>query len=132
MSSVNVSSKEKTIKSMYQILQNENYTLDKFIYYCEYGNNTAVELGNILDNYRSYFEKFLVTATLPEKFYYQPAAFAENYYGTPDLDFLVMYFSKIYTILDFNIPEIKVLPKDKILEVNRIIVKHKKEVDKSY
>lgn len=133
MSVVNISSKEKTIKTMYQLLDSDNYTIDKFIYYCEYnGDDYQVELGNILDNYRDYFEQFLITMTIPDKFFYQPAAFAENYYGTPDLDFLVLYFAKMQTLFQFNKSEIKVLPKDKILEINRLIVQYKESVLESY
>ena len=120
MSVKNVSSNEKTIKGMYQLLDSDNYTIDKFIYYCTYnGNEFQIQLGNILDNYRDYFDRFLIKMSVPEKFFYQPAAFAENYYGTPDLDFLVLYFAKMSSLFDFTQSEITVLPKDKILEINR-------------
>lgn len=133
MSVVNISTKEKTIKNMYQLLSDDNYIIDRFIYYCKYNSDdTQIELGNILDNYRDYFEKYVITMDVPEKFYYQPAAFAENYYGTPDLDFLVLYFAKMNSMFQFNKPKIKVLPKDKILEINRLVIKYKEDVQKSY
>ena len=133
MAVTNISSKEKTIKNMYQLLDSDNYTVDKFIFYCKYnGDDVQVELGNILDNYRDYFDQFLISMTIPEKFFYQPAAFAENYYGTPDLDFLVLYFAKMNSLFQFNKKEIKVLPKDKILEINRLMVQYKEAVTKSY
>ena len=133
MSVKNVSSNEKTIKGMYQLLDSDNYTIDKFIYYCTYnGNEFQIQLGNILDNYRDYFDRFLIKMSVPEKFFYQPAAFAENYYGTPDLDFLVLYFAKMSSLFDFTQSEITVLPKDKILEINRLILKYKDDVKNSY
>ena len=39
MAIVNISSKEKTIKNMYQLLDSDNYTIDKFITYCQYGKD---------------------------------------------------------------------------------------------
>lgn len=133
MAITNVSSKEKTVKGTYQLLPSDNFSIDKFIYYCHYRTKEyQVELGNILDNYRDYFETQLVEVTLPEKFHYQPAAFAENYYGTPDLDFLVLYFSKISTLLEFNKETIKVLPQTEMLKINRLIVQYKNEVQHSY
>ena len=133
---VNISSNEKTIKKMYTVLPDDNYNIDKILYYCKYDldNNTEiqVELGNILDNYRDYFEKYLIEMDVPERFYYQPAAFAENYYGTPDLDFLVLYFANMQSLFDFKRPKIKVLNKTKLLELNRLFVTYKERVAKSY
>lgn len=133
MSIINVSSKEKTLKSMYQLLGSDNFCVDRFIYYCHYKTKDfQIEIGNILDNYRDYFETKLVEVTLPKRFHYQPAAFAENYYGTPDLDFLVMYFAKISTLLEFNKDTIMVLPQTEMLKINRLIVEYKDEVQHSY
>lgn len=133
MAIVNVSSKEKTVKSTYQLLASDNFSVDKFIYYCHYNTKDyQIEIDNILDNYRDYFETKLVEVTVPPKFYYQPAAFAENYYGTPDLDFLVLYFAKISTLLEFNREKIMVLPQTEMLKINRLIVEYKDEVQYSY
>ena len=133
MAIVNVSTSEKTLKSMYQLFDADNYTIDKFITYCEYGKEGyQVQLGNILDEYRDYFEQFLIETDVPQKFFYQPAAFAENYYGTPDLDFLVLYFSKINSLFDFNKKIIKILPKDKLLEINRLAVQYRERIKESY
>lgn len=128
----NVSNKEKTVKSMYSLLPNDNYTVDKMILYCKYPDGTIIELGNILDNYRDYFEQFLVDADVPESMFYQPAAFAEFFYGTPDLDFLVLYFAKMLSLFDFKKSKIKVLPKAKLLDVSRLFLNYKKTVEESY
>jgi len=132
MAITNISSNEKTVKNMFQVLPDDNYTIDKILYYCKYNSDVQVELGNILDNYRDYFEKYLIEMDIPENFYYQPAAFAENYYGTPDLDFIVLYFADMQTLFDFKKPRIKVLDKTRLLELNRLFVTYKERVSDSY
>lgn len=129
----NVSNNAKTIKDMFAKLPSDNYVVDKSILYCTYNsNNYQLEFGNIIDDFRDYFEKYLVEVDLPKKFYYQPAAFSQNYYGTPDLDFLVLYFSKCMSLFEFNKEKIKVLPASRLLEINRLFVEFKNDVNESY
>lgn len=131
MANLNASNKEKTIKNMVEAIPGDSWTIDKILLYGNYLGKGNIIVGNILDNYRDYFEQFVVEVDLDPKFYYQPMAFAENYYGTPDLDFLVMYFSNIPTLFEFNKKKIKVLPKSYLLEINRIMTQYKKEVQES-
>ena len=131
MAYTNISSREKSVKSMLSLLESDNYTVDKTILYCNYKDN-IVSFGNILDNYRDYFEQFLVDTDVSEDMYYQPALFAETYYGTPDLDFLVLYFAKMVSIFDFKKSKIKELPRAKILEINRLFIEYKNSVSGSY
>jgi len=128
----NVSNGEKTIKSMMQYLTADTWSVDKFILYGNYNNEANLIVGNILDNYRDYFEQYLEEIDLDEKYYYQPAYFAEDYYGTPDLDFLVMYFAAIPTLFEFNVEKIKVLPKTRMTEITKLMNKYKDIVDDSY
>ena len=130
---VNSSSKEKTIKNMFALLDNDNYTIDKTLLYCDY-NETGfqIEFSNIMNNYRDYFEQYLEEMEIPERFFYQPAAFSENYYGTPDLDFVVLYFAKMKSLFEFTKKKIKVLPKSRLLELNRLFIEYKEEVKDSY
>ena len=137
MSVRNVSSDAKTVKGMFTLLENDNYSIDHILYYCKFKNSddktqSIVECGNILDNYRDYFDKYLITVDVAKKFYYQPAAFAENYYGTPDLDFLVLYFARMSTMFDFNKPKIKVIPRARLLEINRLFTEYQDDVKNSY
>ena len=130
---VNSSSKEKTVKNMFALLDNDNYTIDKTLLYCDY-NETGfqIEFSNIMNNYRDYFEQYLEEMEVPERFFYQPAAFSENYYGTPDLDFVVLYFAKMKSLFEFTKKKIKVLPKSRLLELNRLFIEYKEEVKDSY
>ena len=130
---VNSSSKEKTVNNMFALLDNDNYTIDKTLLYCDY-NETGfqIEFSNIMNNYRDYFEQYLEEMEVPERFFYQPAAFSENYYGTPDLDFVVLYFAKMKSLFEFTKKKIKVLPKSRLLELNRLFIEYKEEVKDSY
>lgn len=128
----NISNNDKTIKTMFTDLDSDNYTIDKILLYCNYNNENLVSFENILDNYRDYFDQYLVEVELPKRFYYQPAAFAENYYGTPDLDFLVLYFAKMLSMFEFKTEKIKVLPKSRLLEINKLFVEYKTIVTESY
>lgn len=133
MSYSNISNREKTVKTMFSLLEDDSYTIDKTLFYCYYkSTDKMVELGNVLDNYRDYFELYLVDADVPEEMYYQPAMFAEKYYGTADLDFLVLYFAKMVSLFEFRVPKIKVLPKSRILEINKLFTQYKKDVSGSY
>jgi len=126
------SSKEKTVKNIISVLDSDNYSIDKTILYCNYNGLNYISFGNILDSYRDYFNQYLVETSLSKKFYYQPAAFAENYYGTASLDFLVLYFANITSLFDFNVPKIKVLPKSKLIEINKLFTQFKITVEDSY
>ena len=78
----------------------------------------------ILSKRNSAAKNITVEMEVPKKFYYQPAAFAENYYGTADLDFLVLYFAKMTSLFEFTKPKIKVLPSSRLLEINRLYEKN--------
>lgn len=129
----NTSNREKTLKSMLSVIDNDLYTIDKTLLYCTYNNSgDVVEFGNILDDYRDYFEKYLEDTEVPKHMFYQPAAFAEKYYGTPDLDFIVLYFAKMKSLFDFKQNKIKVLPKHRLHELNKLFIKYKNKVEGSY
>lgn len=129
----NVSSKEKSLKGYILMADSDNYTIDKTLLYCNYKDKSIqVAYSTILDNYRDYFEQYLEDVEVPEKYFYQPAAFSEYYYGTPDLDFLVLYFAKLFSMFDFTRKKIKALPPSRLVELNRLFVEYREEVKDSY
>lgn len=127
----NVSNNEKTVKNMYRMGSSDNWTLARTTVFMKYQTNTIIPYYNILDNFRDYFIPKLVTINLDEKFYYQPTKFAEYYYGDPLLDWIVLYFSNIPTLFEFNKPTIKVLPVTCMNDINQIIVKYRNTVAQS-
>lgn len=127
----NQSSKEKTIKTMMDALPQDTWNRDKELFYGNY-NGLIIGSDNILNNFRDYFDQFLVDADVPEKFFYQPAAFAEFYYGTPDLDYLVLYFANMMSLFEFNKEKIKVLPRSRLVEYNKLLTTYKDKITESH
>lgn len=128
---INASSEEKTIRTRYDALSNDSWTIDKFLYYANYQDKIKLPYQTILENYDDYFSEFLEEVNVPSRFYYSPTGFSEYYYGTPDLDFLILYFARMTTLFEFTQPKIKVLPRTKLIELNKLIVKYKYNVEES-
>lgn len=128
----NVSTKEKTIRGMAALFDSDAYVIDKCIMYGNYDGDFDVVVSNILDLYKPYFDMFLDEIEIDKKYFYQPAAFAEHYYGTPDLDFLVLYFAGMKSLFEFTREKIKVLPPTRLLDINRIFVEYKSAIKESY
>lgn len=126
----NSSNSTKTINELITALPGDTWSIDNLIMYCNYNNTGILPEYNILDDYRDYFEQngFIHEVPLDTKFHYSPQAFAYNYYGTADLDFLVMYFGKVTTLFEFNTPTIKVLASDRLKDLNNLIIAHKEQV----
>jgi hypothetical protein len=127
----NDSSNEKTIKSMLLKSVNDFWTVDNVSLYSNYLNLVIMPDGFVLDDYRDYFENFLIEIDVEEKYFFSPSMFSEFYYGTPDLDFLVLYFAGMTSIFDFNSPKIRVLPTNALLDLNKLMVEKRKEVRNS-
>ena len=128
----NISSKAQTLQEEIAAMGSDTWSAGKFILYGDYLGESVVPDGNVLDDYYDYFQQYLVEEDLPEEFHYKPAMFAYNRYGVAELDFLVMYFAQIPSVLEFNKKKIKVLPIQYLFEINEIAIKYKKKVTDSY
>jgi hypothetical protein len=128
MAARNQSNREKTVKSTLRAIPSDTWTIDNVTLLCTYKDQMVLPEGFILDDYRDHFEQFLEEVDLPEEFHYSPTRFAESLYGTPDLDFIVLYFAGIPTLFDFNKPRIRVLPATALADLNRLIVDRRSEV----
>lgn len=126
----NQSNKEKTMDRVISAKSSDTWSIDNLITYYNYKNMVVLPNNLVLDRYRDYFEQegFLVTMKLDEKFWYSPEAFSEYLYGTPDLDFLVLYFSKKSSIFEFKGDTIRVLSPERLKDVNKVMVKFKDEI----
>jgi hypothetical protein len=131
MAARNQSNNEKTVKNTLRIMPADFWTVDNVSMYCNYLDQTILPDGFILDEYRDYFEQFLEEVDVPEAYHYSPSLFAEALYGTPDLDFLVLYFAKIPTLFEFNEPRIKILPVTSLMDINKLIVEYRTQVKAS-
>ncbi len=126
----NHSNKASSVYEEFQYLSNDTWSLDNLLMFCNYQKMSVLPDFSILDEYSDYLyqEDFLETVELDETYYYSPQAFAEDYYGTADLDFLVLYFARIDSIFSFNRKKITVLKRERLADINRIIVKNKERI----
>lgn len=131
MAARNQSNREKTVKSTLRAIPADTWTVDNVTLLCSYKDQIVLPEGFILDDYRDHFEQFLEEVDLPEEFWYSPTMFSESIYGTPDLDFLVLYFAGIPTLFDFNKPRIRILPPTALADLNKLIVDRRPEVRQS-
>jgi len=127
----NSSNSEKTIKTTIAEIPSDIWTIDKLQYYMNYNNIAILPESFLINDFDDYFENYLDEIDLDQKYFYSPSYFAEDYYGTPDVDFLVLYFAKIPTLFEFNKSKIKVLQSGKMKEINQIITKYKISVAES-
>jgi hypothetical protein len=131
MASRNQSNNEKTVKSTLRAMPGDFWTIDNISLYCNYKNSVMLPDGFILDEYRDYFEQYLVEVNVSEEYYYSPSLFAEEQYGTADLDFLILYFAGMSSIFEFKQPTIKMLPLTMLTDLNKLMVQMKETVKSS-
>ena len=106
-------------------------TVDRTLLYSNYLGVIQFPIGSILDDYREFLDELTVDSNVDSKFYYSPSAFSNHLYGTPELDYLVLYIAKCQTLFEFNKPKIKILPKENLKIINDIMILKKEEVQKS-
>ena len=127
----NQSNSLTTVKSVLRTLPSDYWTIDNFSLYCNYDNILIIPDGLLLDEYRDYFDNLLIDVDVDPRFFYSPSGLSQHYYGTPDLDFLILYFAKIPTLFEFNHSTIKMLPVTALSDLNKLIVEHKEDIRKS-
>ena len=127
----NNSETSRSIKSMWELLPSDNWSIDRGLTYCCYSGASIVQDDLILDKYYSYFEQYIVDVDVDEKYYYCPQLFAADYYGDPSLDYLVLYFAGMTSNFDFTKPRIKVLEYSHLKELNQLYTFYRKTIDNS-
>jgi hypothetical protein len=125
----NASNKTTTIVDMMTAMNTSDLVQDvNFFMKCKYLQSMEVYYNNIISDYRDYFDELLEEIDLDPKYHYQPMKFAEDTYGTPDLYFMVLYFANLTSLLDFNVPKIKILPASKIDIFLKLLTKYKNDI----
>ena len=127
----NNSNKEKTFKNKMRAMPGDFWVIDNISLYSNYLDIAILPDGLILDDYRDYFEQFLETIELDEKYHYTPTLFDYDYYGAAELDFLVLYFANMSSLFEFNTKTISVLPPTSLVDLNKLVVEYKNDVKNS-
>jgi hypothetical protein len=129
-----VTNKSNSTKTINEYILQKNidiWSLDRLTKYINYKNQIYVPNYTLLDKYYSFFENVLIDVPLESKYYYSPTLFSEDYYGTPDLAFLILYFSKTFSLFNFNKPVIKMLPQSYLNEINKLMINSEKEISEN-
>ena len=127
----NNSESSRTVKGMWELMPADNWSLDRGLTYCCYNEASIVQDDFLLDKYYSYFEQFLIEIEVDEKYFYSPQLFANDYYGDPGLDYLVLYFAGMTSNFDFKKSKIKVLEYSHLKELNQLYTFYRKTIDAS-
>ena len=75
----NISNSATTIKSMYDLLPSDTWSIDRCITFCCYDGKANVQDECILDKYYHYLEQYVIEIDLDQKYYYNPQLFAKDY-----------------------------------------------------
>ncbi len=124
----NASESCTTVKEMYDKMPSDVWSIERGLYRCAYEDASVVQYTMLLDKYQNYLSQYLVEVDVDPKYYYCPSMFAEDYYGDPGLDYLVLYFANITTLFDFDKPKIKVLDAKNIRDINSIYTRYKEDI----
>ena len=126
----NPSDNAQTIQEAINSSEGHLWDTSNFFTYCSLKNITTMN-DIILDDYKSILMQVLDEEPLDVKYYYNPGLYALDKYGSQNLDFIVMYFSGMYSVLDFNKTTIKYLPKSYIRTINQLLLNNRDHVKKS-
>lgn len=97
----------------YSILQPENTTDNKV--------QIQFELYNLVDDYLDIFEdaasKVTMTQKEQQKYFYNPELLAYDLYGSTEFDFLILKINGIIDPKEFDIPDVKLIPKSTLVRI---------------
>lgn len=102
------------------LLNNTSIDAKDFFIQANYADQVLFKYKNILLDYYDYFEGELEDFDLEAQYHYQPALLSEKLYGTPDLDFAILFFAGVTSVKDFDKPRIKILPASKVGDLIKI------------
>lgn len=122
---INPSNKETTVKKSVAVMKDDIWNVDRLLMLADYDGEAIIPVYNVLDLYREFFDTLLVDIDVPAEYFYDPRRFSKMYYGSPDLDFLILYFSNTSNSFDFNKESIKVLPKNELTKLNELMLSNK-------
>lgn len=128
----NTSNDTRTVREKYLLSQTDNWILDKVMKYVKYQPQLILPYENILDKYADYFEKYLIEVNIDSKYFKRPSMYAEYYYGDPSMDWLILYFAKIPSLFQFTKRKIKILPVDKLADLNQVFLSNKSDIEANH
>ena len=125
----------------------KTYTVEQFITFknedsASYNNlsfrdkydNIIYPIKNIIDDYSDELKELLVDVEMSEaeylKYRYRPKLLANDIYGNPELDFLILTMNGICNMKEFNSRKIKLIKDDDLDEfITSVFNANKKDLD---
>lgn len=120
--------KAKTIRSAITSSSNLKWDVNSFLLYCNYKDTGFLPDVCTLDNYRDVLMEMCTYIPLEEKYHYKPQLFALDYYGSSNMDFVVLYFSGLYSATEFATDKIRVMPPEHLRYLSEIITLHEQDI----
>lgn len=83
---------------------------------------------HIFEKYETLLFPLLEEMELEEQYHYRPEHLAKRIYGTSDMWYFLLWFNGMSSMYEFNRKYIKYLPLKHLEVINRIIERHKDEI----
>ena len=81
---------------------------------CQYMDKMEIYFKNLISDHYDYFSTLLEDFNVLPEYFYDPQRLSNDLYGTPDLSFIILYFSNTTHPINFNKEKIKILPTSKV------------------
>ena len=122
---------EQDLGSYITSLYGYTFSLGNLSTFLLYDNEYIISKPYILMDYLPFFKQYSIRIELEQKYHQKPNLFAYDYYGSSELEWLVLFISGIGSPIDFNTNHIDVLPVNILTDINKLIVISKDEVNNS-
>jgi hypothetical protein len=122
---------DQTVNGYINSLYGYIFNIGNLSTYTVYEDKFLVSKPTILQRFLPFFKYYATKITLDPKYYQKPNLFALDYYGSSELEWLVLFVSGVSHPIDFNLPIIEVLPVNILNDLNKLITLYKGEVQNS-
>jgi hypothetical protein len=131
MKTIASNSYDQTLNAYINTLYGYTFNISNLSTYTVYNDSILVAKPTILNHFLPFFKSYSIKMKIDEKYYQKPNLFALDYYGSSELEWLVLYVSGISHPIDFNHSIIDVLPVSMLNDLNKLVTLYKKEVQES-
>lgn len=109
--------------------ENNTITWSSVTLKLQYGDKIIPNALTIFEPYRDYLLSLCEDVSVSSEYLYTPKSFCADYYGTPDIFWLVLWLNQIPSARHFEKSTIKVLPNASVSVLHEIINKYREKLD---
>lgn len=107
--------KTSTVEDFISYRNDDSVSYNNFSFRDKY-NNIIYPIKNIIDDYTDELKELTIDITMSDseflKYKYRPKVLANDVYGNPELDFLILAINGICNVKEFDSKEIKLIRED--------------------